>query len=188
MSVDRKVKVESRSALMYLGPDRQPVEGLERRVESLDVADLQDGARRVGQGGELLGLGERAGHRLLDEGGDPPLQEGAGDLAVQDRRHGDHGGIHRGEEPAVVGQSRRLATGGHGSGPLGAGVGHADEAHARHRREDAGVMLAQVPDPDDADSQRLHAWTFLQRSRARPCLPRCWASMNSSRFFTSGQT
>ena len=46
-------------------------------------------------------------------------------------------------------------------------------------------MLPEVPDPDDAHSQRFMR-AFLQCSRARPCLPRCCASMNSSRFFTSG--
>ena len=106
----------------------------------------------------------------------------------KDRRHGDRDGVHRdrgargsrtgppsGSCAATAAARSALAS----ATPTSRTPGIVDE--------DPGVMLAEMPDPDDAHSQWLHACAFLQRSRARPCLPRCCASMNSSRCFTSGQ-
>ncbi len=47
------------------------------------------------------------------------------------------------------------------------------------------MVLAEMSHAHNADSQPLHA--DLRCSLARPCLPRCWASMKSSRLLTSGQ-
>ena len=85
--------------------------------------------------------------------GDAPGQEGAGDLAVHDRRHGDRDGVHRrpgarGSRPGPpCGTARRRRP------PGRLGVGDADELDAGHRCQDPGMVLAQVPDPDDAHSQ-----------------------------------
>ena len=91
-------------------------------------------------------------------------------------RHGDGDGVDPVEEVAVIGvgsSSGKLRRS--PSGLLGAAVDDADEFHLGHLGEDSGVMAAQVSDPDDADFQPIHD-VFLHRSRARPCLPACWAS------------
>ena len=98
--------------------------------------------------------------------------------------HGDGDGVDPVEQVAVVGEGRGPARLGDGPALLGPGVDDADELDVGQRGEDPGVMPAQVPDPDDADSQAIH--DFLQRSRARPCLPACWASTKSRSRWTSG--
>ena len=68
----------------------QPAELEDRRVEPLDVADL-DGrrARRRCRGDDLVGLGRRRGERLLDEDGDAALDRGQGERQVAGRRSRD---------------------------------------------------------------------------------------------------
>ncbi len=113
----------------------------------------------------------------------PRSRNGAGDLAVQEGGDGDGDGVDLVEQRPVVVNGARAELLGDGAGLLGSRVGDADQRHSGNRREDPGVVLPQMSDPDDRDSQRLASWLyFLQRSRARPCLPSCWASMNSSRL------
>ena len=154
-----------------LGTDRQFLERLQGRVESLDVADLQDRPRCSGLGDELLGLGQRAGHRLLDQGGDAPFEEGPGDFPVQAGGYGDRDGVDKFQEWPVVSQCDRAAFRGDGLGLLDSGVGDRHQLDSGHRGQDPGMVLAQMAYPHDADSQALHV--VLHRSRARPCLPRC---------------
>ena len=78
-----------------------------RRVVALGVADRQRRARRLRGGDQLVGLGERPRHRLLDEDGDAALEERQRDLVVQLRRHRDGDGVDLVEQLAIVGQRPR---------------------------------------------------------------------------------
>jgi len=88
------------------------------------------------------------GQRLFDEDGDAARQEIGRDRVVVDRRRGDHGGGDERQQGAVVVEGARVAALGDQLGLRSVGVGDADEFHVRHPRQDAGVLLPQMPDAD----------------------------------------
>src|SRR5438270_415213 len=66
------------------------------------------------------------------------------------------GGIHEGQELAVVAKGTRAATLGDGGGLGGVEVGDAHQLDAVEPGQDAGVLLAEVADADNRQSQPRH--------------------------------
>ena len=86
----------------------------------------------------------------------PRLEERPGDRAVQGGRHGDRDGIDAIEQVAVVGASGRAVLPGDGAGLFNPAVGDPHELDPGDRRQDSRVVLTEMPDPDDRDSQPRH--------------------------------
>ena len=131
------------------------LEHVRRGIEPLDVPDLQHRLAGVGQSDQVVRLFERARHGLLHQDV-PACLEGLAGQAVM--IHGRHRHRHRAhlaqerlhgrERPAAV-PLRDLA------GPRGVRVVDPDQSDAREVRVDAGVMLAQRSDTDDADADEV---------------------------------
>jgi hypothetical protein len=168
-----------------LGADRHLLECAQSRIESLDMADLQDGPAGAGVFDESFRLGSGRSHRLFHQCGDASREEWAGHFAVQDGGDRDGDGVYEVEHRSVVAEPSCAALRCDRLSLLSSRIGDGDELDARHCRENSRVVLAQVADAHDSDAQRCHL--VLPRSLALPCLPRCWLSMNASRLCTSGQ-
>src|SRR5262249_10992101 len=70
--------------------------------------------------------------------------------------------VHQVQQGPVVGIGPGTTAGGHRSGLVEIDVGDADQLDLGHSRQDAGVLLAQVPDADDGQPQTrqvLFLWT-----------------------------
>ncbi len=100
-------------------------------------------------------------------------------------RYSHRHGVNQAQEPLVIVKRDCAVTSGDGSSLVAPRVGDRNQVDLRHGGKYARVVLTKVPHAHDADAQPRHA--VLPRSRARPCLPRCWLSMNSSSLFTSAQ-
>ena len=139
-----------------LRADRPFDQFLEGRVEPLDVPDLEGHARAIGQGDEIVGLGHRAADRLLDQDGHAGLEEGRGHRVVMDRRRDDADGVNVRQERLEANRTAGVEAFGDGPGLFGIGINDADEFHVGQIGQNAGVMLAQVPDSDHRHPQACH--------------------------------
>ena len=106
---------------------------------------------------------------------------------MRDCGDGDRDGVDQLEHLAEVARAMVPHRGGHGLCLLGTGVGHGHQLDAGHRRQYPSMMLAQMADSHDADSEPLSS-----RPPAFPG-PAVLAQMlaldeGSSRLRTSGQT
>ena len=77
MSIERPVNGPCRSASTNFGADRPLHQFLERRVEPLDVPDLERHARAFGQRDQVVGLGDRAADGFSTSTGMPALRNAA---------------------------------------------------------------------------------------------------------------
>ena len=82
----------------------------ERRIESLDVADLELELALRGELRENRGLRARARHRLLDEHVHAVLEEEPRQREMLCRRRGDRDGVDLAEQLAVSPEPRSFAT------------------------------------------------------------------------------
>ena len=138
-----------------------PLQRAEGRVEALDVADLQDRTPGGGRADHLVGLGQGAGDRLLDEHVDAGREAGAGDLPVAHGRGRDAHRVDPPEQHPIVGlEGDAVARGDLASGRL-AGVADGDEFGLIEGGVDAGVLPPKMADPDDGGLQSLsHGFAF----------------------------
>ena len=140
---------------------RQPARGQQaaeledRRVEALDVADLDGHAPGAGRGDDPERLLDRAGQRLLDEDGDAALDRRQGEVEVGGRRRRDDErveldlGDHRQRLGEALGAD--LLDGG---GQRGRDrIGDRDERGVGTRGDDPQVVPAHRPEAGEADPQ-----------------------------------
>ncbi len=137
----------------------------ERRVEPLDVADLEDGAARARRLHQDRRVGDGRGDRLLDEDVLPRLDEGKRDLAVRPRRDDDRDRVHAVDHVAPALEGADAEPRPHLEAALRVGVGDGHELDARERAVDPSVVLAEVADPDDPDS---HGPTLMSTAGGGP--------------------
>ena len=124
--------------------------GLNRSVWPTASGD----AGRGGRGDQLVGLGERSRHRLLDEDRHARLEKRQRDVAMQLGRHRNRHGVDLAEQLARVEQRPRAAGGRDLLGARAVGVDDRDELDARQRRQNPRVMLARGdPTPTTAIAQ-----------------------------------
>ncbi len=90
------------------GPRNDALGGRDRRIESLDVADLQNPRRALCRSDQLVGFLDRRCHRLFDEHVDPGIEQAAADARVFLRGHGEADGLDaRGGECIKIGNHPR---------------------------------------------------------------------------------
>ena len=149
-----------------LRPREQRLQRAEGRVEPLDVPDLKGAAAGVGEFGQRAGVGGGFGDGFFDEEVLAAFEQEASQWEVRRRRRGDGRGVYeRGEllqrrgglRPVERGDRLRLAK---------VGVVNGGEANRSTRRGgefgiNARVQLADVADPDDADTQGVHSTSML---------------------------
>ena len=140
-----------------LRADRPPRQLLERRVEPLDVPDLERHAGLRGECDQVVRLGQRAAHRLLDQHRHAGRQERRRDRVVVDSRGDD---AHRIDLPEERLEVRRTPVVPSFAATARACSGFASTTPTRSTSgrpgEDAGVVLAQVPDADHRHPQPSH--------------------------------
>ncbi len=132
-------------------------DGLEAGVEAFDVADLEASAGGGGRGDEFLCLFHAEGHGLFNQHGEAATKEGEGDGVVVEGGHDDTDGLRAIEEEGRVCGGRNLELASDGAGLFLGGVHNADKFDIGHLRVHPGVLLAQMPDADDADLEAAHA-------------------------------
>ena len=138
---------------MKRGFDTQRQRRRHRRIEPLRVAGRQHAARARRRLDQPVGVGQRRRQRLLHQHGDAALDERQRDLDVR-RRSGTAivTASTRSSSVGGVGERPRPVLGGDLVGAAGLGVHDADELDAVHRRQQPGMMLAEVTDADDGDA------------------------------------
>ena len=154
-------------------------------VEALDVADLEPGAALRRGGDEVARVLDAVGHGLLDEDGDAAPEERQRDGVMVERGDDDADGLR-----AVEQEVRRLGPfglefPGDGARRGGVAVHDADQLGIRQPGVDAGVLLAEMADADDAHLESAHATpprSCRVTSRYRASLPVSERRMNSRRF------
>ena len=99
----------------------------------------------------------------------PRERKGPATSPMQDRGNRDRDCVNQVDHCAIVVERSCAVPGCHGLSLVGPGVGNGDELDARHGRENPRVVLAQMADAHDSNTQRPHL--VLPRSLARPCLP-----------------
>ena len=156
MSVERKVYVESRSALTYLGRSGMPSSaesaGLNR---SMCPTWISAPRSRASATRSSASASEPArGFSIIVA--TPRSRKAPATVAVEEGGHGDRDGVDLVEQLAVVVDGDGADPLGDGAGLLGPGVGDAHKLDPGGRGEDPGVVLAEVADPDDAHSQGRH--------------------------------
>ncbi len=122
-------------------------------VEAFDVSDLDGDAAAVGEGEQLVSLGEGAGEGFFDEDGAALFDEVASDGAVCGGWDGDACGVDVGDKVAVVGEVLGAVGGREAAGALGDDVGHADEPRLRDAGVEARVVAAEVSCADNGDAE-----------------------------------
>ena len=172
------------------------------RLKGSEAVDLQEaGLVEVGRGGahgpvkplhvahlehhtvlgraphQVFRARERVRQGLFHEQADAPLQHGAPHLGVRGRGNGHGHRIHAIEQRGEGGVRHRAELLRHLGGARRVLVVDPGKAHARHARQQPGVVEpersgADHPDPD--------------RRRAHTSTPRCDPSMNLRKFSTSG--
>ena len=127
------------------------------------MADLQDALPLIGQGDELVGLGQGGGHGLFQHDILPGEKTSFGHLMMQT------GGHHHAHRINLVEQRLIITKGGGvaGSGDLG-GVGrveirHPHQLHLRVGHVFLGVKLAEIAYPDNPDACFRHNYYLSVR-------------------------
>ena len=118
--------------------------GCKRRIESLDVADLQHELLTLGEAHQLLGLRERGGNRLFDQHMNAAEQQLTGDLKVQHRGRGDDRGIGHTDQIAEVSERLRTRFGGDLFARRSHGINDRHQTHLGKVGCHAGMKAAQV--------------------------------------------
>ena len=146
----------------------QPTELEDRRVEPLDMADLdRRRAARGRRGDESVGFGRRRRQRLLDEDGDPALERGQRQREVAGRRRRDDDGVelrfgeHRQRLAVALGTAPSLAA----AERLGVRIGDRHKPDAARAASTPKVVAAHRAEADQADARpRARRWATRRRS------------------------
>ena len=131
------------------------LEGDDRRVETLDVADRQRDARGRGGIAQALALFEGGGEGLFDEQRDAALDDAQRDVEVGARRDGDGHEVRA----LLIEQAREVGVPADGAAargvldPRGVGIGDGGELDAREVGVDAGVIGAHCAEADDGGAE-----------------------------------
>ena len=145
-----------------------------RRIVSLGVPHGEHRPTRLGGGDQCVGLRNRPRHRLLDEDGDPLLEQRQSDRVV---RLGGHRQRHRVDTTVERGHVRFRRGAGLGRDrrcPVRVNVYHRHELRALQRREDPCVVAPEMPDSDDRDPRPrigdapAHTVERIRHGRAAP--------------------
>ena len=97
--------------------------------------------------------------------------------------------VHLSKQLLVIGERRGTVLGTDRLGPIAQNVGHADQVDTVQLGIDPGMMLAQVPDPNDSNPQHSEPlWELsTQRRRDAEVLSSAhFCILNSSKFSTTG--
>ena len=147
----------------------QRLHGQHRRVEPLQVADLEDAAALAGKRNEVVRLGQGGGDGLFHEHVQVGEQAGAGHLVVQHRGHDHAHRVHQGQQLPVIGERPGATFVRHLRRPLRVGISHAHQFHPGHFRVFLGMKPSQVADPDNPCFHIFcHAFCPLPPGRGRP--------------------
>ena len=153
-----------------------------RGGEPLQVPDLQHAVAGGGQGGEVVGLGQRGGDRLFHQHVLAGPQRGGGQGVVRLGRGGDDqrvAGLQQGGKVQVGGAGLPAD----GAGALGVEVVHADQAGARRRRGLQRVVAAEMAGAGDADAEAVRGHgRFVWASRGAAQAPGARSSGSGSVF------
>ena len=164
----------------------------QRRVEPLEVSDLEDAPAPARQLEDRLGLGERRGHRLLDQHVEPQLERrshqrrGArGSAPPRSRRR--RRATPPGRRPSPPRRApRRAGAPWPGRGPRRS-ASTSRGSRSGERRDLLGVAAPHVSGADDGDAQWLHGVSHgggsPTPSSAIPCASA--AATSASRWSTS---
>ena len=149
------------------------VERADRRVEALEMADLQHAPAADGELEQRLALVHRRGERLLDQHVDPGVEQVARDGVVQLGRDGDARAVDPAGERAVIGDGLDAERGRDGAGTRGVDVGDRDELGRRIRRVLLRVKPTEVS--NRGPPARIVSAGVLMSGPppARPRRPRC---------------
>ena len=137
--------------------------GSHGRVEALGVSGGQQRASLRGGLHQHVGFRDTGRERLLDEDGRSGLDERKRSLNVRDRRRGDDHCVHASQERRRIGERRGSSLRGYLGSALRLRVDDGDEINLGHLRQNAGVVLAEVPDTDHRDTGSIHLSPRLAR-------------------------
>ena len=127
---------------------------VEDRVETLDVADLQDATFGGSEGRHLTGMRRGVGDRLFDKQVLSAFEKERGELVVGDRRCANRRGIN--ETGKFFERGSRFDIESFCDGGGGFGVAVVDGGQRAQFAVDAGVVDAHVADSDDSCSDVSH--------------------------------
>jgi hypothetical protein len=131
-------------------------QGDERRVETFEMADLQQRAALLGGGDHPIRFFQRARDGLFDQHMNASREQLAADFAVRFGRHCEAHGINATLESSPVARPFRLSFGGNRTRSLFQAITDRDELRlpfSGERRMNARVLSSQVSNADDGCSQ-----------------------------------
>src|SRR6266481_792614 len=131
-----------------------------RRVESFDVADLQQASISLCRVQQRIRLRKALGHGLLDENFKAHFHQAAADLSVLGRRHGHADGIHSAAQFVESSEGVRPEFSGSSLRALSAFVEDADQFSVLNFAVNARVIPPEFTGPNNGD-------TYLSRLRCR---------------------
>ncbi len=137
-----------------------------RRVESLDMSDLDDSIFVGGQTDEIINLGRRGRNWLFDEEMAVVLERGSGNFVVSAGWDHDAHRLDFGQQTLEIRERPGIMFGGYRTSPLLVDIIDPHEPGFRYVRQQPGVMKAEAPYPEYTYSNWIH-WPFRPRLRAR---------------------
>jgi len=130
--------------------------GVDCRVEALDVPDLQDDAAVLGGADQLIGLHRGGAERFFHEQVHAPAEQFQGHGMMEAGRRGDDGGVDLTHQRPMVGQGLRAAFGGELAAARLDRVHDGSQLDVGHSGQLLGVKPAQSSSPDHRDTKRAH--------------------------------
>jgi hypothetical protein len=129
----------------------QMASGANDRIEPLDVPHLQHHTGGIGRGHQLVCLGQRRGHRLLEQDRDACLQGSETDFDMRDRGHRDDGALNLLQQRLPRGKGHGLEGRRDLPRPFRPDVVDPGQFDLGHRRQMPGMMPSEGSHPDDAE-------------------------------------
>ena len=145
------------------------------RIESLGVADGEDHAGLRGRLNHLIGFGEAARHRFLDQHVDAGSEKRQRDLAMELGRHRKRDGVNASNQVAEICERTRPARGRDLVSARGVGVNSRHELNPRQRGQNPRMMATEITDADDGHSQgHSQQRLFITKTRRHEAMHEGW--------------
>jgi hypothetical protein len=142
-----------------LGTDWPLHQLLEGRVESFDVPDLEWNSGFVGKRDEIIGFGNGSTNGFLDQSRNASPEKRRSDPMVVNSRRDDADGVHLTDQGLVIIEWGGVQAASDKPGLLQVGIHHTDEFDIRQIGKYPGMVLTQVPNPDNRHPQATHEFT-----------------------------
>jgi hypothetical protein len=130
------------------------LQGENRRVKALQMADLENAAAGFGGSDHAIRRREIRRHRLFDQDVDPRFQQATGEIGVLSGWDRDDCSVYSAHEISPVRQGFHSVPGGCLRSASGIEIDNCYEARAGMRRGNTNVVRSELPGSDDGNPHR----------------------------------